>query len=179
MIIDILYAILLVYAIFRGWTKGFVIAVFSVIALLAGLTAALKLSAALAIYLEKIGHFHSGWLPVLTFLIVFLGIAVLVRLCAKTIEKILQIAMLGWINRLLGIILYAFIYTVIFSVLLWLGNQLYFITPGMKVASNVYPRVAPLGPEIIDGMGKWIPVCKNIFNELEVFFAKTAQSLSR
>lgn len=172
MLIDILYAVLLVYAVFKGWTKGVVIAVFSVVALLAGLAAALKLSAGLAVYLEKAGHFHAAWLPAVAFLIIFVGVALLVRLGAKLIEKVLQLTLLGWLNRLCGVILYACIYTVIFSVLLWMANQLYFITPGMKVSSRVYSHVEPVGPAVIDHLGKWFPFCKNIFHDLQDFFGK-------
>ena len=46
--IDIIFAILIVIAIFKGYRKGFIIAIFSVLAFILGLAAALKLSATIA-----------------------------------------------------------------------------------------------------------------------------------
>ncbi len=52
MIIDIAFALLMVLAIFKGLRKGLILGIFSLLAFLIGLAAALKLSAVVAVYLN-------------------------------------------------------------------------------------------------------------------------------
>ncbi len=50
--IDIIFAILIIIAIVKGYRKGFIIALFSIIGIIVGLAAALKLSAVVAVRLQ-------------------------------------------------------------------------------------------------------------------------------
>ena len=99
MIVDILAAVCLGLAIFKGISKGFVVALCSLVAWVIGLAAALKLSAVVAIYLERNTGITGQWLPFASFLIVFVIVVLVVRLLAAAVEKALQAAMLGWANR--------------------------------------------------------------------------------
>ena len=40
--------------------------------------------------------------------------------------------------------------------------------------SVAYPYIKPLGPEVIDGFGKIIPLFKDMFTNLENFFENIA-----
>ena len=94
MVIDIIVLLLLVLAIFKGYTKGLVVAVFSFLAFIIGLAAALKLSTLVADYLGTATSISSRWLPFLAFTLVFIAVILLVRLGAKLIEGSLRLAML-------------------------------------------------------------------------------------
>ena len=69
MIIDIAFAIVMILAIFKGFSKGFIVGIFSLLAFIIGLAAALKLSVVVANYLRKMcisqpnGYrlFHFSW----------------------------------------------------------------------------------------------------------------------
>src|SRR5689334_13478331 len=52
MLIDLVFALIIVMAIIKGYQKGLIIAVFSMIAFIIGLAAALKLSTVVAAYLK-------------------------------------------------------------------------------------------------------------------------------
>src|SRR3954467_3587340 len=106
MIIDIITLVLLVLAIFKGIRNGLVLAIFSFLAFIIGLAAAMKLSAVVAGYLGTNTSISQRWLPVLAFAIVFFIVVFLVRLGAKAIEGALKLVMLGWLNKLGGIIFY-------------------------------------------------------------------------
>lgn len=176
MAIDILFAVIMAFAVYKGFTRGLIVAVFSLVAFILGMAAALKLSAVLAEYLA--GHgMHGRWWPVLCFIGIFLAVVILVRIGAAALEKVVQWSMLGWINRLGGIILYAAVYVIIYSVLLWLANQLYWLSPEMKLQSAVYPYIEPIGPKMMEQMGKIIPVFRDVFAELEGFFEKAAKEI--
>jgi len=79
MIIDIIFAVLVVLAIIQGFRRGFIIAIFSFIAIFIGLAAAIKLSAVVADYLAHSTKTSGKWLPILSFAIVFLIVILLVR----------------------------------------------------------------------------------------------------
>lgn len=170
MIIDIIAIILLVMGIFKGLKKGFVLAVFSLLAFIIGLTAAIKLSSVVADYLGENVNISQRWLPVLAFALVFIAVVFLVRLGAKAIEGVLRVAMLGWLNKIGGAILYVILYLFIFSVLLFYLEELHIIKPETIRSSNTYSYIKPLAPTIMDSLGSVIPFFKDMFAELEDFF---------
>jgi membrane protein required for colicin V production len=170
MIIDIVVGILLLLALFKGLRNGFVLAVFSFLALIIGIAAAVKLSAVAAEYIGHNVNISQRWLPVLAFIVVFIGVMLLVRLGAKAIEGMLRLVMLGWLNRLAGVVLYALLYIFIFSIILFYAGQVQAIRPQALKASFTYTYIHSIGPGILDAMGAVIPLFSNMFLELEQFF---------
>jgi membrane protein required for colicin V production len=170
MLIDIIALVLLLLSIYKGFRKGLIIAVFSFVAFIVGLAAALKLSAVVAAYIGDNTNISQRWLPVLAFFVVFLIVVLLIRLGAKMLEGAVQLAMLGWLNRLGGIFFYILIYFFIFSILLFYANQLHLIKPETTEASLVYPYIQPMAPKIMNIMGAVIPVFKDMFTQLLQFF---------
>lgn len=176
MIIDIIALVLIVMAIFKGLRNGLVVAVFSLLAFIIGLLAAIKLSAIVADYLGENVDVSQRWLPVLAFALVFIVVVLLVRLGAKAIEGILKVAMLGWINRIGGVVLYIVLYFFIFSVLLFYLEQLHVIKPTTIETSVTFEHIKPIGPVIMSVFGSVLPFFKNMFAELESFFDNLATS---
>lgn len=175
MLIDIAYFILLALAVFKGFSKGLVVAIFSFFAIFIGLAAALKLSATVAVWLGKSVNVGERLLPVLAFVIILVAVAMVTRIVARLIEKTLQIAMLGFINRLGGILLYIALYTIVFSIVLFYINKLGLINESTILESHTYPFVKPWGPKAINAFGEVLPWFKNMFLQLEIFFSKAAE----
>ncbi|HEV7622474.1 MAG TPA: CvpA family protein, partial [Flavisolibacter sp.] len=100
MFIDIIAFVLLIMGIFKGLRKGLIIALFSFLGFIAGLAAALKLSAIAAGYIGTNMNIARKWLPVLAFTGVFIAVFLLIKLGAKMLEKFADLAMLGWLNKL-------------------------------------------------------------------------------
>jgi membrane protein required for colicin V production len=117
----------------------------------------------------------TKWLPVISFLLVFIVVVLLVALGARLIKKTIDFAMLGWLDRLCGMVLYIIIYTIIFSVLLFFAEKILFLKPDVIQNSVVYKYVSPWGPKVIDSLGKIIPFFKDMFLQLEGFFENLAQ----
>jgi membrane protein required for colicin V production len=170
MFIDIIALILLVWAAFKGLRNGLVVGLFSFFAFIIGLAAALKLSAVAADYIGTNTNIGKRWLPFIAFTGVFLIVVLLVRLGAKAIEGVLRMAMLGWLNKLGGIILYVVLYFFIFSIILFYVDQLHLLKRETLEDSVLYPYIQPLGPKIINALGYLLPFFKNMFTELEAFF---------
>ena len=170
MLIDLALATLLVIAIFKGYQKGFIIAVFSIIAFIVGLAAALKFSAVVAGWLQNSVHISAKWLPFIAFAVVFFTVVLLVRVGAKLIEKSIQAVMLGWLNRVGGIILYAVLYIIILSIFIFYAQKLQLLQVAAIESSQTYPYIQPWGPEVMDNFGRLIPIFKDMFTELGEFF---------
>jgi len=177
MILDIIVAVILILAIIKGYRQGLVVALFSLVAVIIGLAAAIKLSVVAAGYIGKAVNISDKWLPIISFAVVFIIVVLLVRLGAKFIQKTVELAMLGWANRVGGILLYAGLYMIIFSVLLFYVDQMNFIKPETKSESVTYSHIQPWGPKLMDGLGKIIPVFKGMFQDLEDFFDKVSKEV--
>src|SRR5699024_8795077 len=172
MVIDILLMITFLLAIYKGWSKGVILGVFSLAALVLGLAAALKLSAETGLYFqEKTGHPSSLW-PAVAFVLIFIAVAFVVRILAKIIQKAFKLIMLGWLNRFCGILFYILAYTIIFSVLLWFIDQLGLLPYEAKANSVTYNRIAFLGPRAVHDIAGWMPWFKDIFQQLQNFFGE-------
>ena len=72
MLIDIIFLVIIIIAAIRGIQRGFIVAIFSVIAIIIGLAAAMKLSTVAADYLDDSVSVSAKWLPVISFIVVFL-----------------------------------------------------------------------------------------------------------
>jgi membrane protein required for colicin V production len=64
------------------------------------------------------------------------------------------------------------IYTIIYSVLLFFAAKTSLLSPQTIAASNTYDYIIPWGPKIIDNLGKIIPIFKDLFLQLQIFFEK-------
>jgi membrane protein required for colicin V production len=170
MLIDIIAIILLIMAIFKGLSKGLVVAVFSFLAYLIGLAAAIKLSALMADYIGSNVEISQRWLPFLAFFAVFMLVVLLVRLGAKAIEGTMKMMMLGWLNRLGGVLFYILIYFFILSIILFYATQLRLLGRDTMQASVAYGFIEPFAPKVMNILGAVIPFFRNMFEELLQFF---------
>jgi membrane protein required for colicin V production len=170
MLIDIVFLILLLLAIIKGYRKGLVLAAFSFVGIFLGLAAAVKFSAVVAGWLREFTHTAVGWLPFIAFIIILIGVWILVRIGSKLIETSLELVLLGWLNRVFGILLYALIYATVYSIVLFYANRLHLMKTYMISDSITYQFIKPLGPKFMELFGQMLPIFKEAFNELSSFF---------
>jgi len=178
MFIDFVFFILLLTAAFKGYSKGLIVAVFSLIAFFIGLVAAMKLSASVAVWLQDTTGTQSTWMPFIAFILVMAGVMLLIRIGAKMLEKAAQFVMFGWLNRLGGILFYAIIYTMFLSIVLFYADNMNLISDETIASSKTYSFIAPWGPKAIEAIGAVIPVFKGLFDQLETFFDGANKKIS-
>lgn len=177
MIIDVIFFVVVVVAFIKGLSRGLIVGVFSLLAFIIGLAAATKLSVVVADYLKDTVNVSSKWLPVISFVLVFLVVALLVRWVAKLIQASVEFAMLGWVNRLGGALFFIALYAIIFSVFLFFAVHIKLLSQKTIDDSVCYPVVARLGPSVIDAIGKIVPAFRNMFGELQDFFGNLARKV--
>jgi membrane protein required for colicin V production len=178
MFLDLVLVIILILAVIKGYQRGLIVGLFSFIAVIIGLAAAMKLSAVAANYIGNAVNISNKWLPVISFAVVFIGVVLLIRLGANLIQKTVEITMLGWVNRLGGVLLYAAIYIIVYSVVLFYAEQVKLVQQATIDKSVTYAFVQPWGPKAVNTFAVVVPVFKDMFAELSSFFDGVAQKLS-
>ena len=174
MAIDIFFLLLMIMAVIKGFSRGLIVAVFSFVAIIIGLAAAIKLSALVAGWLQGNTHLGAQWLPFISFALVMIAVIILVRLGARMIQKTAELMMLGWINRLGGIIFYTALYIMVFSIVLFYAEKMQLLKEEAFSNSKCYSFIQPWGPWTINGFGKLLPFFKDLFTQLETFFGSAA-----
>jgi membrane protein required for colicin V production len=166
MIIDILAGLAIVMALIKGYSKGLIMALFNTLSLLIGLALAVKFSFLAAPFLHQHLGLTAGQAPIIAFILVFIGAILLIRLLGKTIQKTLETVKLGFVNRAGGMLLYLLVYLAITSVFIFYLEKIDILHPETTGESFTYPWLAPWGPGILDWIGNWIPLFKDMFEKI-------------
>lgn len=152
--LDIIIIIPIIWSIFKGYKKGFVIELASLAALILGIYAAIKFSANFTSFLESFLDMKEKYINIIAFILTFIAVAIVIMLVGKVLEKIIKIVMLGLINRVIGAVfgIAKMIVILSFVILLFelIDDRQKFLCEDKKDASLFYSPVASIAPVIID-----------------------------
>ena len=170
MALDVTGLIIIALFFIRGYTRGLIFAAFSVLAILLGILVALKMSQSFATWMLAKGYTTSGWAPMLSYIILFVGVVILVRLIAKMLQKAVEGMMLGMVNKIAGGVLYGFLGAVLYSSILWIGGRMNMFSPELIATSKTYSWLSLLAPWFFEMSGHLLPFAKDVFTNLQHFF---------
>ena len=114
---DIIVIVILGYCLIRGVFRGLIKELSSIIGVLGGFYAAFTYYMLLAKPLSK-WITNTGYLNILSFLIIFCGVFIIISILGVIINYLLKIAFLSWLDRILGSVFGAMKGILIVSVLL-------------------------------------------------------------
>jgi membrane protein required for colicin V production len=172
MAIDIVYLVFLGIGIWQGFKKGIIETIFGVAALFLGILISVKFSHDVSLWLRESFGWKTKLLPFIS-LVLLLGITIMIiRFISKLIENIAQEIQLGFFNKLLGAALWCLVLSVVFSVLIWLFNQMHIFPESMKASSKCYAYLVKLAPETFDFLGGMLPYFGGIFDSLRDFLTE-------
>ena len=100
---DILILVILGYSLVRGLFRGLVKEISSIIGVFGGFYAAYTYYTVLARYLSGLIH-DAAYLNILSFLIIFCCVLIAVSILGVIIKYLLNIAFLGWVDRIGGFV---------------------------------------------------------------------------
>lgn len=105
MIIDIVFAVLLGFSVYKGFKNGFFVEVASFIGLLVGIFVALKFSNWMgAVFSDIFPTWHSKYITITAFILTFILVLIGIHLSAKVLTKVFNGAFLGGMNKIAGVI---------------------------------------------------------------------------
>ena len=101
--LDILFVLLLIWGGYSGFKSGFIIQLFTTLALFLGLYAGVHFSNfASNIIVEDFG-WTSKYVPVVAFALTFLAVGAMVYFAGKAIEKVVKVVLLSPLNKVAGL----------------------------------------------------------------------------
>jgi len=150
---DVILLIFLGISAIKGFSKGFIIGLASLAGLVLGIIFSLKYAGNLAINLQHMFGNHSTLLFIAAYAICFIIIVILVHIIAKSIEKVIEIAALGFANRIagaaFGIVKTLFVFSAIVYLLKIADPQSHLIKSETKKNSYLYQPLEWLLPSTL------------------------------
>ena len=155
--IDIVFAVLLGFAVYKGLKNGLFVEVASLLALVVGIYLAIKFS---GLFGSILTGFAPTWNPkyieITAFIITFIIVVVAIHLAANILTKIADFAFLGWINKLAGVV-FSLLKTILaLSVVLFIFEKInidnmllsketqessIFYNPIQNISKAIYPTI--------------------------------------
>jgi len=150
MIIDIVFAIVLLYGFYLGFSQGIINPLFAVLSIVIGLLAAFKLAPATSNFLETAFNSNNPLMFLGGFLITFIVTMFLIRTISRALEGLFRAARINFINQLVGGVVLSSVLVLMLSMLIWFGDQARLIDQGTKNTSMTYPHLEKY-PTVIRG----------------------------
>lgn len=159
--IDIVILACFLPAVFIGLKNGFIRQLVALAVVVLGILLAVRFSDVVSAWITaaKI-TLEPFWAKALSFVLIFVAVALVLNLLGKLLEKVLNIAMLGWLNRLLGLVLALATSALIIGTLVYLvnsANSLINFIPEDKIAESRFYK------PLLEFVQKVFPYLKSLF----------------
>ena len=155
--IDIVFGVLLGFAVYKGMKNGLFVEVASFVALILGIYLAIKFSNLVGtIFTGFVPSWNPKYIEITAFIITFLLVVIGIHLSAKILTKLADFAFLGWINKLAGVI-FSLLKTILaLSVVLFIFEKIninnmllsketqdnsMFYNPIQNISKAIYPTI--------------------------------------
>jgi membrane protein required for colicin V production len=163
--LDILLAIPLLWAAYRGFKKGLVIELAGLAALILGIYSALHFSGFLSDWIKEQWNYAGEYLPLIAFAGTFIIVILLVHLLGKAIEKVLDLVALGAMNKIAGALFNIAKVAIILSVMIWFSGTWVKMEETDTTTSQesvLYPYIQGIAPVIIPPLmdSRWVEKVK-------------------
>lgn len=148
---DVIILIPLLWAGYRGFSKGVIIEIVSILAFVLGIWGAIHFSDYIADYVQD--NINSKYEPVISFSIIFVAIVVGVFVIGKLLEKVVNLAQLKLANKLAGAAFGVGKVVLILSFLIIIINQydakFHFIPKEARDSSLLYGPLIDLSKTVV------------------------------
>jgi len=160
--IDIILGLILFFAAIGGFRKGFISELASLAALILGIWGAIEFSYITTDFIQEHFNVDTDYLNIISFVVTFIVIVILVHIIGSSVNKLIEVAMLGFLNKIaglvFGVIRSALILSIILVVFDKIDNDVEILSPQAKTESRLYEPVRNLAPSVFPFIQKW---CKS------------------
>lgn len=160
-ILDIIILLCLVPAIVQGIRKGFISQAISIISIIAGVWASAKFASIVAEWVAQYITASEQVIKIVSFALVLVAVFIVLGLLGKALEGILKLVMLGWLNRLLGVVFSLAKCVLILGLVVLAFNSLNatfgLVKPSVMSDSVLYPVIKDLADAVF-------PYLKNLLS---------------
>ena len=170
---DVVLLVVLLLGAYRGYTKGILLEAVAVVAFVAAIVGALQLMSWGVGFLSDTLEAQGAWLPLLAFVLLFVGILTGVSIAGKMLKSVIHLTPIGYLDGLLGgavgAIKWAFGLSVLFILLDYAQVEL----PNTE-SSELYGFVHPFAYTVVEKLRTWFPVLENVVESLHQLFRSAA-----
>ncbi len=157
-ILDIIFLVPLLFALYRGFKKGVIHMIASLAALLLGIFGAIKLRPVFASFLDSVFNISPEHMNVIAFAVAFVTIVLVIHLVAFLVDKLVKAVALNFVNRLLGMTFGLLVTAFVISMILWPINQVnaekQIIKPKHIEGSLLYKPLSGFAPAVFPYLKK-------------------------
>lgn len=154
--LDIILALPLIWGIWKGFSKGFILELCTLMALILGVYGALEFSDYTGNFLAREFNADTKLLPLIAFAVTFLIIVIVVHLFGRLLQGALKLVALGTVNKIAGAVFSLLKYALILSGLIYLINGFSvrdsIVPDDLANGSLLYEPIASLAPTIYPAM---------------------------
>lgn len=140
--LDIILLIPVLWGAWKGFRKGFIIEIFALLALFAGIYGAIHFSDKMSTMLTDSLDITSDYLPIIAFSLTFLLVGAMVYFLGRVLEKAISMVALSTINKFAGLIFGALKMMLVSSMLVIVLESIdeknHFISKEFKESSLLY-----------------------------------------
>ncbi|PZE17673.1 CvpA family protein [Putridiphycobacter roseus] len=155
----------------KGFKKGFIIEVFTLLALFAGLYGAVHFTDFMAEILKDKLSLNSEYLPIVSFVVTFLLVGAMVYFLGKMLEKAISMVALSTINKFAGLVFgglkMLLLSSVIVIVLEAIDEKNKFLSKEIKETSLLYEPLKKMNFTVIPAIEE-STLFQNRFNLLDL-----------
>ena len=165
--IDIFFLVVFVIGLVKGYTRGLIVELFSLVGFFIGLFIAIELTIPVA---ERFftGSDYFQMFTVLVFAGLFVLTVLAVSLVAKMIKKALDLTFLGFFDNILGALAGLLKWAFILSIFFWVFDSIGLRLPKHYIdESFIYPIVVKIGPAAFQWLSEILPFIKEMIDSLK------------
>lgn len=157
--IDIVLGLLLLFSAISGFRKGLIVELASLAALILGIWGAIEFSYVTSDFLVENFNMQTRHLNIISFLLTFVVIVILVHIVGRVINKLVETVMLGFINKLAGVVFgilrAALILSIILVVFDKIDEDVEILSSEAKSESRLYDPIRNFAPAIFPFIDIW------------------------
>ena len=158
--VDIIILVCLMPSLYFGIKNGLVKQIISLAVIYLGITLSLKFSGSAEPLVQQYLHLEGFWAKFVAFVAIFAAVALVLSILGNIIDRAIKAGATGFLNRVLGLLLSLFLFTLLTSLLVYLAdslNQVTGIIPEEKLAES------KLYPFMLDIANTFFPYLKSLF----------------
>ncbi len=152
-ILDIILVVPIIWLMYRGYQKGFIIELSSLVALILGIYLAINFSGYASDFLTRNFNISDKYLNILAFIVTFMVVVFGVYMVGKILEQFINILLLGFINKIAGAAFGVIKAAFLISVVLWIINSFDMsrtvIKDSLRQGSILYEPIEQFAPSVI------------------------------
>jgi len=162
--IDVVLGILILVGAYHGYKAGFLLELFSLVAIVLGVLAGFKFMGWAMVALGQKIEINKDMLPYVAFAMVFIAVVIVVNLLGKLVKTSVDKTLLGPVDEVGGAVVGLVRTTFVFSIALWIVDSLNlsFISEWTE-DSWLYPVVADVAPKFTHWISGFFPFFKDVF----------------